>query len=114
MKSSSRLSGKPEKITDNNSLPLTEHSGYEAKSFKGRGIAIEWHTDGSATLCKEFIDYIRRTGDTSYLVPPEPNRIHLVHQPILSQTSEDISSGLPPIYKPMPLPQRRDGTLENV
>jgi hypothetical protein len=30
--------------------------GYKAKSFKGVPIAIEKHTDGSVTVCKEILE----------------------------------------------------------
>ncbi len=49
--------------------------GYKAKSFKGVPIAIEWHSDGSVTLCKEIVEHIRVSGDISHLMPPPPGTI---------------------------------------
>ena len=47
--------------------------GQRAKSFKGIPIAIEWHSDGSVTICKELVESIRKTNDTSWLITPLPN-----------------------------------------
>lgn len=44
--------------------------GLKAISFKGVPIAIEWHSDGSVTLCKEVVEAIKG-GDLSFLHKPE-------------------------------------------
>lgn len=53
--------------------------GYKAKSFKGWLIAIEWHADGSVTLCKEIVEQIYKSGDVSFLVPPPPGTMYLMN-----------------------------------
>lgn len=58
-----------------------ENKGYKAKNFKGVPIAIEWHSDGSVTLCKEIVKHIRATGDVSYLIPPPPGQIIFTNEP---------------------------------
>lgn len=56
---------------------MSAQDGFTAKSFKGIPIAIEWHPDGSVTICKELIDHIRATGDTSWLIQP-PNAVYML------------------------------------
>lgn len=55
-----------------------EVRGHQTKNFKGVPIAIEWHADGSVTLAKEVVEHIRKSGDTSYLIPPPPGTIHMM------------------------------------
>jgi hypothetical protein len=57
--------------------------GYTAQSFKGIPIAIEWHADGSVTICKELVEHIRNTGDTAYLIPPPPGTVHVLDDDFL-------------------------------
>jgi hypothetical protein len=61
-------------------------NGYQAKSFKGIPVAIEWHADGSVTICKELAEFIRKTGDTSWLIPPPPNTMYFLNLETVSIT----------------------------
>lgn len=59
-----------------------EPEGLRAKSFKGIPIAIEWHADGSVTICKELAETIRKTGDTSWLIAPPPNTVYFLNSDV--------------------------------
>lgn len=58
---------------------VEEPDGLRAKSFKGVPIAIEWHADGSVTICKELAETIRKTGDTSWLIKPPSNTMYFLN-----------------------------------
>lgn len=58
-------------------------NGYSAKTFQGVPIALEWHPDGSVTLCKEFVEDLLRSDNLVYikaqLTPPAPGMVYFLN-----------------------------------
>jgi hypothetical protein len=46
------------KLTGDNASDIIKNAGYTAKIFRGIPIAVEYHKDGSVTLCKEIVEEI--------------------------------------------------------